>query len=70
MAILFLYRSTIHGLGNGVIPMISGGIELVMRVIVALVLSQIIGFTSICLASPIAWLGVDILLLPYLSFPN
>ncbi len=68
LAILFLYRSTIQGLGNGVIPMISGGIELVMRVIVALVLSQIIGFTGICLASPIAWLGADILLLPYYHF--
>lgn len=68
LAMLFLYRSTIQGLGNGFIPMVSGGIELVVRVAVALILSPILGFTGICLASPIAWLGADILLLPYYHF--
>ncbi len=65
LGVLFIYRSTIQGLGNGVIPMISGVMELAMRVIIALILSQFLGFTGICLASPIAWIGADILLFPY-----
>ena len=65
LGVLFIYRSTIQGLGNGVIPMISGVMELAMRVIIALILSQFLGFTGICLASPIAWIGADILLIPY-----
>lgn len=65
IALLFLYRNTIQGLGNGYIPMMTGFIELIMRVIVAVVLSEMIGFTGICLASPIAWVAADMLLIPY-----
>lgn len=65
LALVFLFRNTIQGLGNGFIPMLTGFIELIMRVIVAVVFSKIIGFTGICLASPIAWLAADLLLVPY-----
>lgn len=65
LALIFLYRNTIQGLGNGFIPMMSGFVELVSRVIVAIILSKMIGFTGICLANPIAWLAADVLLVPY-----
>lgn len=65
LAVLFLYRSTIQGLGNGFVPMLTGVIELGMRVIAALVLSKVWGFFGICIASPIAWFGADLLLVPY-----
>lgn len=65
LGILFVYRSTIQGLGNGFIPMFSGAVELVMRVLAAIILSKIFGFAGICLASPIAWIGADCLLVPY-----
>lgn len=62
LGLLFIYRSTLQGLGNAIIPFWSGVIELVMRVGVALILSQMIGFTGICLAGPFAWTGAAILL--------
>lgn len=65
LGLLFVYRSTIQGLGNGFIPMLSGAMELIMRVIAAIVLSGMFGFAGICMASPIAWIGADVLLIPY-----
>ncbi len=59
---LFIYRNTLQGLGNAFIPLMSGAVELTMRVGVALILSRFIGYTGICLASPIAWAGAVILL--------
>lgn len=65
LGLLFVYRSTIQGLGNGFVPMLSGIMELMMRVIIALILTKKLGFLGICLANPIAWIGADILLIPY-----
>lgn len=64
LAIVFLFRNTIQGLGNGTVPMITGFLELIMRVLVAIVLSKMIGFTGICLSNPIAWLAADVFLIP------
>lgn len=63
LALIFLFRNTIQGLGNGFVPMLTGFIELVMRVLAAMILSKVIGFTGICLANPIAWLAGDLLLI-------
>ena len=64
LGLLFIFRSTIQGLGNGFVPMMSGVMELVMRVLAAIILSKLFQFTGICLASPIAWIGADFLLIP------
>lgn len=62
LGLLFIFRSVLQGLGNALVPMLSGIMELVMRVIVALVLSQVMGYFGICLAGPVAWTGATILL--------
>lgn len=59
---LFVYRSTLQGLGDTFIPMISGVVELVMRVGAALVLPLIIGEWGIYLAEILAWVGAAVLL--------
>lgn len=64
LGLLFVFRSTIQGLGNGFVPMMSGAMELIMRVLGAIILSELFKFTGICLASPIAWIGADCLLIP------
>ena len=64
LGLLFIFRSTIQGLGNGFVRMMSGVMELVMRVLAAIILSKLFQFTGICLASPIAWIGADFLLIP------
>lgn len=59
---LFVWRSSLQGLGNAMIPMISGVLELFMRMGAALILAEIFGFTGIALASPVAWVAASILL--------
>src|SRR5699024_7213886 len=48
LTMLFLYRNTLLGLGNGVTPMLAGGCELLSRVIGAPVLGHFFGFAGLC----------------------
>lgn len=57
LALLLVFRSTLQGLGNSVMPTVAGVMELIMRVVAAVVLSAYFGFTGISWASPIAWVG-------------
>ena len=57
LALLFVYRYTLQGLGQSMIPTIAGVVELCMRTFAAVVLAQYIGFAGACLANPFAWIG-------------
>lgn len=57
LALLFIYRLSIQGLGRSLIPTICGGIELVMRVFSALVLTDMYGFIGASFSGPLAWCG-------------
>ena len=63
LAVLFVFRNTLQGIGKTYISMIAGVSELVGRVVAALILSKIFGFFGVCLASPFAWMFADIPLL-------
>ena len=63
LALLFIYRYTLQGLGDSLIPTIAGIMELAMRMSAALILSQYLGFVGPAIASPLAWLGACIPLL-------
>lgn len=60
--LLHIYRSALQGMGDTFIPMLSGLLELVMRIAVAMTLPQIMGEAGIYLAEPAAWIGADVLL--------
>lgn len=60
LALLFIYRFTLQGLGNAVIPTVAGVMELVMRAVSALVMAKYFGFAGACTANPLAWLGACI----------
>lgn len=60
LALLLVFRSTLQGLGNSIIPTFAGIMELVMRTVAALILSVYIGFAGISWASPVAWVGAFI----------
>ena len=60
--ILYVYRSALYGLGNAVLPMLSGGVEFVMRVSSALILPGLIGYKGIFYAEISAWAGAAIML--------
>ena len=61
--LLFVYRSTLQGLGDTVVPMASGFVELAMRVGAALLLPQLIGYWGVYLAETAAWAGAGIFLI-------
>jgi len=61
--LLYVYRSTLQGLGNTVIPLISGFVELACRVLLVFVLPKLFGMTGIYFLESFAWTGATILLM-------
>lgn len=62
--LLHVVRSCIQGLGNTVLPMLSGVAEFVMRTGAALILPALFGESGIFYAEVLAWLGADMILIP------
>lgn len=63
LGLLFVYRNALQGIGKSLIALIAGVCELIMRALVAFILVAYLGFTAICIASPIAWLGAIVWLI-------
>ena len=61
--LLFGYRTTLQGIGDTFIPMVSGFVELVMRILCAVVLPLFMGEWGIYLSEIAAWVGAAILLI-------
>ena len=64
LGLLAVYRTSIQSMQNGKAPFAACMIELVMRIAATVGLSGIIGYTSVCIASPMAWIGACALLIP------
>lgn len=67
LAILFIVRYTLQGLGQAKVPTIAGIAELVMRSFAAIFLTALLGFHGAAAASPLAWVG-SVLVLMYSYF--
>jgi Na+-driven multidrug efflux pump len=61
---LYVARSSLQGIGNTVIPMASGIIELVMRTVMVFLLPVFLGNDGVFFAEVSAWVGADLVLLP------
>ena len=59
---LYVYRSALQGLGDTMIPMLSGVVEFFVRVGVALLLPKLVGQNGIFYAEIAAWTGATVLL--------
>ncbi|MDR2897899.1 MAG: MATE family efflux transporter, partial [Spirochaetaceae bacterium] len=57
LALLFIFRYTLQGLGNSLFPTIAGFMELAVRIGAVFFLAPWLGYTGICLSEPLAWLG-------------
>jgi len=57
-------RSAVQGMGNTVLPMVSGIAEFVMRTGGVLLLPMVMGENGIFLAEVLAWAGADVILIP------
>ena len=62
--VYFIVRSVIQGMGNTVIPLVSGIFEFIMRTGATLILPVLFGENGILFAEVLAWMGADLVLIP------
>lgn len=62
--VLHIYRSALQGMGNALMPMVSGLAEFAMRTLAALFLPGLVGYRGVFWAEILAWTGADGILLP------
>ena len=62
--VLHVTRSAVQGLGNTVLPMVSGIAEFIMRTGGVLLLPAFLGENGIFIAEVLAWFGADLILVP------
>lgn len=60
---LFIYRNALQGMGDTTTPMLSGVLELIMRILVAYLLVSSLKFLGLCIADVSAWVGAEIYLM-------
>jgi len=64
--LLFIYRSALQGLGNTFIPMLSGFVELALRIFSVIALTRFIGDRAVLISDPIAWpFAMTLLMISY-----
>ncbi len=64
LGVLFVLRGALQGLGDAMIPTVTGVVELIMRVIAAVVLGAAFGFIGVAWSNPLAWFGAVVILVP------
>lgn len=64
LAVLFILRGALQGLGHTMIPTVTGVVELFARVGAAVILGSIFGFVGVAWSNPLAWLGATVILIP------
>ncbi|WP_460797935.1 MATE family efflux transporter [Microbacterium sp. GXF0217] len=64
LGVLFVLRGALQGLGHAMIPTVTGVVELVARVVAAVVLGSLWGFAGVAWSNPLAWLGAVVILIP------
>jgi Na+-driven multidrug efflux pump len=60
LALLFIFRNALQGLGDGMTPLLGGIGEMIARILIVLTLPAILGYQGICFASPMAWIFADV----------
>ncbi len=64
LALVNIVRFLIQGMGYSMFAILAGVMEMIGRTLIAVFLVPVIGFTAICLASPVAWVLADAFLIP------
>lgn len=64
LGILFVLRGALQGLGHTRIPVLTGVVELGMRLVTAIFLGAFFGFDGVVWGTPLAWTGAVGILIP------
>lgn len=62
LGLLFILRNGLQGMSYSFLPMMAGVTELIARVLVCVAFVPDFGYTAACMASPVAWIFADTLL--------
>lgn len=63
LAIIYVYRNALQGMGYSMLTTVGGVVELGMRILASFLLVKVWSYLGLCLSNPCAWLGVDVLYL-------
>ncbi len=61
---LCISRGALQGMGRGTIALVSGAMEVVMRVVISLIAMHFSSFLIVCLCNCSSWMAANIVLLP------
>lgn len=64
LTLVIVVRFAIQGMGYSFFAIVSGVIEMVARTLTAVLLIPAFGFSAVCAASPVAWIGAVLFLVP------
>ena len=64
IGMIISHRFTMQGMGFANLAIISGTLELAARLLVAFILVPILGYTGVCLGSPMAWVFASCFVIP------
>ena len=59
-----IFRFTIQGAGYSGLAIMAGVLEMIARSVVGVWMIPLLGFTGVCIASPVAWIMADSFLIP------
>ena len=62
LSLVFLYRNALQGLNRNLIPLLGGVAEMIARLCVSTIAVKLVSYDGVCIASPLAWVAADILL--------
>lgn len=68
LAVLFVLRNSIQGVGYSMTAMTTGVFELVARAAMGFGFVNRIGYDAVCVANPVAWIAADVFLIPAYLF--
>lgn len=68
LAVLFVLRNAIQGVGYSMTAMTTGAFELVARAAMGFGFVNRIGYDAVCVANPVAWATADLFLIPAYIF--
>ncbi|MDO4284464.1 MAG: MATE family efflux transporter [Eubacteriales bacterium] len=60
LSTIFIFRNIMQGCGYGFLPMMGGVVELIARMVVALIAMQLLSYPLACFCDPAAWVGAAV----------
>lgn len=64
LSFMYIYRNAVQGIGHSLPALLGGVLEMITRATVATVFVPRIGFDAACVAQPVSWIPVVLLLVP------